>query len=86
MLKKAVIAARGEIEHTKTEKSVLSRLDHPFLAKLHYSFQTNDSLFIVMDFINGGELFHHLSREKRFSFVPFPSPLVPLFNPVFLLP
>jgi len=67
VLKKAVIAARGEIEHTKTEKSVLSRLDHPFLAKLHFSFQTHENLYIVMDFINGGELFHHLSREKRFS-------------------
>jgi len=40
VLKKSVIAARGEIEHTKTEKSVLARLDHPFLAKLHFSFQT----------------------------------------------
>jgi len=63
VLKKAVIAARGEIEHTKTEKSVLSRLDHPFLAKLHFSFQTDDNLYIVMDFINGGELPSPVARE-----------------------
>jgi len=67
ILKKAVIAARGEIEHTRTERSVLSKLDHPFLAKLHWSFQTEECLYFVMDFINGGELFHHLSREKRFT-------------------
>jgi len=67
ILKKAVIAARGEIEHTRTERNVLSRLDHPFLAKLHWSFQTDENLYFIMDFINGGELFHHLSREKRFS-------------------
>jgi len=67
ILKKGVIAARGEIEHTRTEKSVLSKLDHPFLAKLHWSFQTDENLYFVMDFINGGELFHHLSIEKRFS-------------------
>jgi serine/threonine protein kinase len=67
ILKKGVIAARGEIEHTRTEKSVLSKLDHPFLAKLHWSFQTDENLYFVMDFINGGELFHHLSLEKRFS-------------------
>lgn len=66
ILKKAVIAARGEVEHTRTERSVLSKLDHPFLAKLHWSFQTEECLYFVMDFINGGELFHHLSREKRF--------------------
>jgi serine/threonine protein kinase len=67
ILKKAVIAARGEIEHTRTERSVLAKLDHPFLAKLHWSFQTEECLYFVMDFINGGELFHHLSIEKRFS-------------------
>lgn len=67
ILKKAVIAARGEVEHTRTERSVLSKLDHPFLAKLHWSFQTDECLYFVMDFINGGELFHHLSRDKRFD-------------------
>jgi len=40
VLNKSVIAARGEIEHTRTEKEVLSKLNHPFLAKLHWSFQT----------------------------------------------
>jgi serine/threonine protein kinase len=67
VLKKAVIAARGETEHTRTEKSVLSKIDHPFLAKLYWSFQTQDNLYLVMDFINGGELFHHLSQQKRFT-------------------
>jgi len=66
VLKKAAIAARGEIEHTRTEQSVLSKLSHPFLARLHWSFQTEDSLYFIMDFINGGELFHHLSKEKCF--------------------
>eukprot|EP01123_Difflugia_compressa_P012971 TRINITY_DN577_c0_g1_i1.p1 TRINITY_DN577_c0_g1~~TRINITY_DN577_c0_g1_i1.p1 ORF type:complete len:474 (-),score=112.71 TRINITY_DN577_c0_g1_i1:143-1564(-) len=67
VLKKAVIAARGEIEHTRTERSVLSKLDHPFLAKLHWSFQSEENLYFIMDFINGGELFHHLAIEKRFT-------------------
>jgi len=67
ILKKGVIAARGEVEHTRTEKSVLSKLDHPFLAKLHWSFQSEENLYFIMDFINGGELFHHLAIEKRFS-------------------
>jgi hypothetical protein len=65
ILKKAAIVARGEIDHTKTEKSVLSKIDHPFLAKLYWSFQTEEHLYFIMDFINGGELFHHLSKEKK---------------------
>eukprot|EP01126_Amoeba_proteus_P049994 TRINITY_DN5870_c0_g1_i15.p1 TRINITY_DN5870_c0_g1~~TRINITY_DN5870_c0_g1_i15.p1 ORF type:complete len:410 (-),score=58.69 TRINITY_DN5870_c0_g1_i15:688-1917(-) len=67
VLKKSTIAIRGEIEHTRTEKSVLSKIDHPFLAKLHWSFQTEESLYFIMDFINGGELFHHLSQDKSFT-------------------
>jgi len=43
------------------------KLEHPFLVKLHYSFQTSNKLFFVMDYINGGELFFHLQRDKRFS-------------------
>jgi len=67
VLKKSAIVARGEIEHTRTEKSVMSKIDHPFLAKLYWSFQTDENLYFIMDFVNGGELFHHLTKEKRFS-------------------
>eukprot|EP01108_Squamamoeba_japonica_P002802 TRINITY_DN238_c0_g1_i2.p2 TRINITY_DN238_c0_g1~~TRINITY_DN238_c0_g1_i2.p2 ORF type:complete len:269 (-),score=142.47 TRINITY_DN238_c0_g1_i2:129-935(-) len=34
---------------------------------LFYSFQTDDKLYFIMEFVNGGELFHHLQREKRFE-------------------
>jgi len=67
VLNKSTIIARNEVDHTKSEKSILMKLEHPFLVKLHYSFQTPDKLFFVMDYINGGELFFHLQRDKRFS-------------------
>jgi len=43
------------------------KVSHPFLMKLHYSFQDADNLYLVMDFINGGELFFHLQNERRFD-------------------
>jgi len=67
VLNKSTIIARNEVEHTRSEKSILMKLEHPFLVKLHYSFQTPDKLYFVMDYINGGELFFHLQKEKRFS-------------------
>jgi serine/threonine protein kinase len=67
VLKKVVIAARGEIEHTMTEKKVLAKIKHPFLVRLHYAFQNEKNLYMVMDFVNGGELFHHLTREGKFT-------------------
>jgi RAC serine/threonine-protein kinase len=66
VLNKKTIVARGEVEHTKSEKSILMKLRHPFLVSLHYSFQSPDKLYFVMEYINGGELFFHLQREKRF--------------------
>jgi len=67
MLNKKEIKERDEIEHTLSEKSVLSKVKHPFLAGLYYSFQSDNNLYFIMDFINGGELFHHLSIEGSFS-------------------
>lgn len=45
----------------------MSKIDHPFIVKLHCAFQTNSKLYLIMDFINGGELFYHLKRERRFD-------------------
>jgi serine/threonine protein kinase len=67
VLSKKHIVLNNEVEHTKAERSILERLNHPFLMNLVYSFQTDDKLYFIMEFVNGGELFHHLQREKRFD-------------------
>uniref|UniRef100_A0AAV2LPI9 non-specific serine/threonine protein kinase n=1 Tax=Knipowitschia caucasica TaxID=637954 RepID=A0AAV2LPI9_KNICA len=56
-----------EVAHTLTESRVLKNTRHPFLTSLKYSFQTKDRLCFVMEYVNGGELFFHLSRERVFS-------------------
>merc|ERR1712232_1223465 len=58
---------RGEVEHTKAEKNILQKLCHPFLVNLNYSFQTPDKLYFIMDYVNGGELFFHLQKDKTFT-------------------
>ncbi|CAN0248820.1 RAC-alpha serine/threonine-protein kinase-like [Petromyzon marinus] len=67
ILKKEVIVAKDEVAHTLTENRVLQSCRHPFLTSLKYSFQTHDRLCFVMEYVNGGELFFHLSRERVFS-------------------
>lgn len=67
LLRKDVILEKDEVEHTMTENRVLQTAKHPFLTELIYSFQTHDRLVFVMEYVNGGELFFHLSREKVFS-------------------
>jgi len=67
VLSKKHIVDHNEVEHTKSEKNILMKLQHPFLVGLNYSFQTDDKLYFILDYVNGGELFYHLQKEKRFS-------------------
>lgn len=67
ILDKEKLIARDQLEHTRTERRVLQLLRHPFLVNLVYAFQTVDKLYMVIDFVNGGELFFHLKRDKRFK-------------------
>jgi len=46
---------------------VLSVTNHPFIVKLNYAFQTNDKLFLILDYCPGGDLNEHLQVQKRFS-------------------
>eukprot|EP01117_Protostelium_nocturnum_P020434 TRINITY_DN918_c0_g2_i1.p1 TRINITY_DN918_c0_g2~~TRINITY_DN918_c0_g2_i1.p1 ORF type:complete len:455 (-),score=106.78 TRINITY_DN918_c0_g2_i1:124-1488(-) len=67
VLDKKHILDHGEVVHTRSEKNILQKVHHPFLVNLVYSFQTTDKLYLVMDFVNGGEMFFHLQKDKRFS-------------------
>ncbi|XP_065092664.1 RAC serine/threonine-protein kinase [Ochlerotatus camptorhynchus] len=67
ILKKEVIVQKDEVAHTMAENRVLKKTNHPFLISLKYSFQTVDRLCFVMQYVNGGELFFHLSRERVFT-------------------
>eukprot|EP00040_Diaphanoeca_grandis_P034080 m.209899 g.209899 ORF g.209899 m.209899 type:complete len:865 (+) comp33055_c0_seq1:152-2746(+) len=69
VLKKATIELHGKTEeHTKAERTILESIQKgPFLVKLHYAFQTNDKLHLILDYVSGGELFTHHSRLRSFS-------------------
>ncbi|KAM9852105.1 serine/threonine-protein kinase Sgk2b [Aulostomus maculatus] len=67
VLQKQMIVKRKEQKHVMVERSVLLKgLQHPFLVGLHFSFQTPQMLYFVLDYVNGGELFYHLQREGSF--------------------
>ena len=58
VLSKEAIIKRNEVKHIMTERNVLIKnLKHPFLIGLHYSFQSNDKLYFVLDYVNGGEVY-----------------------------
>lgn len=67
VLQKSEIIAADAVRHTLAESSVLRRINHPFIVNLKYAFQTEDELFMILDYLNGGELFFHLSNVDRFD-------------------
>lgn len=66
-LKKDFIIKTNQVTNTKIERDIMQLITHPFVAKLHFAFQSNECLYFVTDFLNGGELFFHLCNEIRFS-------------------
>ena len=66
VLKKEFIIRKNQVEHTKTERSVLGYIHHPYVVGLTMAFQTHDKLFFVLDYCAGGELFFHLGKMGRF--------------------
>ena len=67
IIRKAHIISRSEVTHTLAERTVLAQVNCPFIVPLKFSFQSPDKLYLGLAFVNGGELFHHLQREGRFS-------------------
>jgi len=68
VLHKQDLIERREVEHTLAEKNILIQAEAcPFLVGLKFSFQTRTNLYLVTDFMNGGELFWHLQNEVRLS-------------------
>ena len=56
----------GYVENVRAERDILTRVRSPFVVTMHCSFQTREKLFIVMDFLAGGELFLRIGREGIF--------------------
>lgn len=64
VLKKAEIVKLKQVEHTNSERAILSSIQHPFIVNLWGSFQDCANLYMVMDFVPGGELFSFLRKSK----------------------
>lgn len=69
VLKKAQVVKMKQIEHTNDERRMLNRVRHPFLITLWGTWQDSRNLYMVMDFVEGGELFS-LLRKSQVSTLP----------------
>ena len=61
-IKKSDITDEQLINQIKDEQKILKELSHPFILKLHYSYQDNQNLYLITDFMQGGDLHNLLSK------------------------
>ena len=55
-------------EHSiKAERDLLSHINHKFLINMHFAFQDNDNLYLVIDLLTGGDLRYHICKHKKFT-------------------
>ncbi|ORZ15160.1 kinase-like domain-containing protein [Absidia repens] len=67
VLNKEVVVRSKQIEHTVNERNVLMSVDYPFLIKLWGTFQDAANLYMVQEYVAGGEIFNLLRRSEKFD-------------------
>ena len=67
VISKLDIIKRNFFNNLKNEKMILETVNNPFVVNLEYCFASPSYIFFVMDFKQGGELYHHLRKRTRFS-------------------
>ena len=66
-LKKSEVIRLKQVEHIRSEKDILYRIDHALIVHLFATFVDETSLYMLMEYVAGGEIFSHLRERGRFS-------------------
>lgn len=67
ILMKRHILDKKQVQHTKDEKRVIEKLNHPFVVNMVAAFQDDFNLYLVLEFVNGGELYSLLQNQGKLS-------------------
>ncbi|WZZ19972.1 hypothetical protein YC2023_121359 [Brassica napus] len=66
-LKKSEMLRRGQVEHVRSERNLLAEVDSNCIVKLYCSFQDDDYLYLIMEYLPGGDMMTLLMRKDTLS-------------------
>ncbi|KAM3402161.1 hypothetical protein ACQJBY_006232 [Aegilops geniculata] len=66
-LKKSEMLRRGQVEHVRAERNLLAEVDHHCIVKLYCSFQDNEFLYLIMEYLPGGDMMTLLMRKDTLT-------------------
>ncbi|CAB0042149.1 unnamed protein product [Trichogramma brassicae] len=66
MSKPKILKSTKDVDHAKAERNILQSIKHPFIVDLHYAFQTQGKLYLILEYLGGGELFTVLGKNRIF--------------------
>jgi serine/threonine protein kinase len=67
ILKKSEVVRLKQVEHVLSERQILINISHPFIVNLVSAFQDNTKLYMLLEYVPGGEMFSHLRRRATFE-------------------
>ena len=67
LMSKQKIIDKKSAQSVKNERNFLSKIFHPFIINMHYAFQDSNNLYLVMDYLTGGDLRYHLCLYNEFN-------------------
>nr|CAB3266651.1 serine/threonine-protein kinase 32A [Phallusia mammillata] len=66
-MSKSVCWKQNMIDHVLRELEILSKVEHPFLVNLWFTFQDDEDIFMVSDLLLGGDLRYHIQKGVQFT-------------------
>lgn len=67
VLSKQFLVKNNHLKYAISECNIMKQAAHPFVLKMHYSFQTPKNLYMILDLCIGGDLAYHLEKREIFS-------------------
>ena len=66
-MSKAKVVNKKSVSSVMNERTFLAKLTHPFIVNMTYAFQDRENLYLIMDYLDGGDLRYHLGNKRYFS-------------------